>query len=245
MSTKSSDKARRRRNRWRAFKFAVIRRVLVPVAMPLLKLWMRTWRLSFEPPEFFDMLADTAERPVVSAVLHENIVVDMGSLVRCPKGCPFKLATLVSPSRDGQLQGDLVRSFGHRPVDGSSSKKGASGLLALHRALSEGYNAAIAVDGPNGPRGIPKPGIFALAASERARLHLVLAASSPQWRLPTWDRFLVPPPFARVRLRLVPFHDYADGKRWDGEADALRALIVEQLRDLGQRVDGIPGVEEG
>lgn len=237
-------KARKRRNQWRAFKFAVIRRVLVPLTIPLVKVWMRTLRLELEPPTFHDDLTSRPGRPVVVAMLHETPMAGLAGLSARSAGENARFTVLVSPSRDGQLQGAVMRSFGVHTVDGSSSKRGVAGLLGLRRALDEGCTPVIAIDGPTGPRGVPKPGVFALASSAKANLVLVAVGATPQWRLRTWDRFLIPPPFSLVRVAAVPFHDYAQGPFPGDEAAALQELAMSHLVRMGQPLDGIPAVEK-
>jgi len=107
---------------------------------------------------------------------------------------------LISPSFDGELIARVVERLGFVPVRGSSSRGGASGLIALIRARQAGYKVAITADGPRGPVYIAKPG--AAAAAQRAdstascfHLHAYSA-----WLLHSWDRFIVPKPFSRVRV---------------------------------------------
>ncbi len=106
---------------------------------------------------------------------------------------------LISQSFDGELIARIVQRLGFVPVRGSSSRGGAAGLLALTRALQRGSKCAITVDGPRGPRQIVKPGAAAAAihagATSLSPFHL---HPTRAWRLGSWDRFLIPKPFARV-----------------------------------------------
>ncbi|HEX3770615.1 MAG TPA: DUF374 domain-containing protein, partial [Polyangiaceae bacterium] len=70
-----------------------------------------------------------------------------------------RTVVLVSLSRDGAMQARALAVQGFRVVRGSSSRGGARGLAALVRAMKqEGADAAFAVDGPRGPRGVAKGG---------------------------------------------------------------------------------------
>jgi lysophospholipid acyltransferase (LPLAT)-like uncharacterized protein len=53
-------------------------------------------------------------------------------------------------------------------------------------------------DGPRGPAGSAKPGVIALARTSGARLVPLGLSASRFRRLGSWDRALVPLPFARV-----------------------------------------------
>jgi lysophospholipid acyltransferase (LPLAT)-like uncharacterized protein len=63
---------------------------------------------------------------------------------------------------------------------------------------------AIAADGPRGPREHVKLGAVAAALSTGAPLIPVAVSARPAWRLRTWDGFLMPAPWARVRVAYGP-----------------------------------------
>lgn len=111
------------------------------------------------------------------------------------------LTGMVSLSRDGERLSRVLRALGYPVLRGSSSRGGAQVLVAALRLLRGGGRPAIAVDGPRGPAGQVQPGAEALAA--RAGLPVVWGKvdASPAWRARSWDRFCLPLPFARVRLR--------------------------------------------
>jgi lysophospholipid acyltransferase (LPLAT)-like uncharacterized protein len=70
-------------------------------------------------------------------------------------------------------------------------------VRALAAALERGEDIAVFPDGPRGPREVFKPGAIALAALTGARIVPVAVAAHPACRLPSWDEFLIPLPFAR------------------------------------------------
>lgn len=111
---------------------------------------------------------------------------------------------LVSLSADGAVQARALATLGLRVVRGSSSRGGASGLVAVVRSMRrEGVDAAFAVDGPRGPRGVVKPG--AIAAARAAGAVLVPMAGLIRRGVVlkrTWDRFAVAWPFTRVDVVL-------------------------------------------
>jgi lysophospholipid acyltransferase (LPLAT)-like uncharacterized protein len=108
-------------------------------------------------------------------------------------------AVLVSHSRDGELQASVMRALSLRVVRGSSSRGGARSLRALARLVRAGMSVALAVDGPRGPAGKPKPGAAALARLGGASLVPVASAAARKIVLRrTWDAFEIPLPFSRV-----------------------------------------------
>jgi lysophospholipid acyltransferase (LPLAT)-like uncharacterized protein len=106
--------------------------------------------------------------------------------------------TMTSYSYDGELAARAVRWFGLRAVRGSTSEGGGSALRELEKALAQIEGAGITPDGPRGPRRIAQAGAAILAARTGTPMIAHAVAARPAWRLRSWDRFLVPKPFARV-----------------------------------------------
>lgn len=117
-------------------------------------------------------------------------------------------ATAASLSGDGERVARALEGLGYTVVRGSSSR---GALLVLRGGLAQlaaGRVFVLTVDGPRGPAGVPQPGVKELAA--RAGVPVVWARVEARgWRARSWDRFLVPWPFARVRVRYG---------RWEGGA---------------------------
>jgi lysophospholipid acyltransferase (LPLAT)-like uncharacterized protein len=140
---------------------------------------------------------------------------------------------LVSWSGDGAIQARALAVQGFRVVRGSSSRGGARGLAALVWAMrEERADAAFAVDGPRGPRGVVKPGVVAAA---RAAGGVVVPMAGRVTRgtvlRSTWDRFAIAWPFTRVEVALGrPIEP-------DGPGEA-RALVERALTDLQDALDG-------
>ena len=104
---------------------------------------------------------------------------------------------LASQSRDGELIAAVLTQLGYGVVRGSSSAGGGDALFALREVLREGKSPAFAVDGPRGPAGRVAPGAAALAELEEVPV-VFGHVETRGWRARSWDRFLVPWPFARV-----------------------------------------------
>lgn len=110
------------------------------------------------------------------------------------------VSILVSEHKDGELIARFAESVGYGTVRGSSTRGAAGALLGLVRALGEGKEVGITPDGPRGPACSYAPGA-AVAASKAGALILPLAAHADRaWRLNSWDRFMIPQPFARVTV---------------------------------------------
>ena len=70
---------------------------------------------------------------------------------------------VVSRSADGEILARVVEAAGFRTVRGSSTRGATRAMVDLIRVVCSGADAAIAVDGPKGPRLVVKAGIILLA----------------------------------------------------------------------------------
>jgi lysophospholipid acyltransferase (LPLAT)-like uncharacterized protein len=109
-------------------------------------------------------------------------------------------AVLTSASRDGAIIAAAMKSFGLKSVRGSSSRRGATALLQLTGTLAAGEDAAVTPDGPRGPRYKLGPGVVFLAQQTGAGILPIHIEYSSAVRLKSWDRFMIPLPFASVRI---------------------------------------------
>lgn len=178
--------------------------LLPGIIAPILRILAWTWR--FEVDDRAGLTAtDTPQQPPVIWVLWHNrlIVIPIlyERLLRHRKG-----AALISRSTDGGLLAGCIKRFGGETVRGSSSRGGSSALAGLKRKLSDGYDIYITPDGPRGPRYSVSPGAIWLAQESGAQILRVSAEASAAWRLGRWDGFMIPKPFAKVRVTLNPLY---------------------------------------
>lgn len=146
------------------------------------------------------------------------------------------LATLISRHRDGDYIAGVVERWGFRAVRGSSSRGGAAALRQMVRLLRDGIPLAVTPDGPRGPRQKMKPG--PLYAAQRAGVPLipVSAGTDRAWWFGGWDRFLVPRPFALIRLAYgEPMFVPPDADQ--AEVERLAGMLEERLNALTAEVD--------
>jgi lysophospholipid acyltransferase (LPLAT)-like uncharacterized protein len=161
--------------------------------------WLRTLRLTLVVhPD----LAAASCRPWVYVLWHGQ----QFALLRYAR--PRPTAALVSRSRDGEVLAAAFRLVGLDAARGSSSRSGASGLRAIVRRLRGGCDAAFAVDGPRGPRGVVRSEAGRAGAAVAATLAggvLVPMASACVRRVVfrrAWDLFELPLPWSRVSVVL-------------------------------------------
>jgi len=136
------------------------------------------------------------------------------------------IVVLVSEHSDGEYIAQVIHRHGFGTTRGSSTRGGVKGLKGIVRAARQGKDLAFTPDGPKGPRHDFKMG--ALVAAQMTGLPVVplSVGADRAWYLKSWDRFMIPKPFARIRIRY-------GAPRWvprDASAQTL-AEVREDLRD--------------
>ena len=170
---------------------------------------------------------------VILALWHSRIFV-IPPIWRRGIGSHRACSVLTSASHDGSTLASAMSVFGLGAVRGSSSRRGAAALIGLKRVLKGGSDVCITPDGPRGPRYQLQPGIVKLAESTGAPIVPMHAAFSSAWRLGTWDRFVIPRPFSRVRVTygpLVAIPPRLDPAAFDAERAALEKILVDGADD--------------
>jgi lysophospholipid acyltransferase (LPLAT)-like uncharacterized protein len=193
----------------------------VRAAIPAVLLLARSWRTEVLDGRHWDALV-ASRRPFVLVAWHETLLPLL--IHHRSRG----LAIVVSEARDGRYLAALAERLGYATIFGSSTRGGARALLQAVRAVRDGTPVAFTPDGPRGPRREVKPGAL-LAAQRGDAVLLPLAASADRaWRLRSWDRFLVPKPFARVRISYgQPFTVGPGPEGLASAADRVRAVLDE------------------
>jgi len=174
-----------------------------------------SWRTEVVGRERLDQLRGR-QHPVLYTVWHGHL---LPALVQ-HRGDGTTL--LISGHRDGGHLARTARGWGFRTVRGSSTRGGAAGLRGLIRALARGDHGAVTPDGPRGPARVVKPGVIAAAQHTGAAIIPIGTGASRAWRARSWDAFLLPRPFARVRVVYGPPIHVSPGAR--PAARAVREL---------------------
>jgi lysophospholipid acyltransferase (LPLAT)-like uncharacterized protein len=141
------------------------------------------------------------------------------------------LQTIISRSRDGEIISRVVEGWGYHVVRGSSSRGGAEAFRGLLKQLQSGRDVVITPDGPRGPPEKVQPGVVALAKLTGYPIVPVSYDASRRILVRSWDRFLVPLPFARIQIvagePIVP----------EGDEETLRAEVARGIQPLTQAAE--------
>lgn len=189
--------------------------------------WERTLR--YEVDDRAGILGRPVTENYVGALWHNRLLIFPLVLRRFFPNRPG--TALISASRDGDLLADAIRRFGYDVVRGSSSRLGASAILQLAEVLASKRDVVITPDGPRGPIYELGPGIIFLAQKSGASVLPMSLEYSRCWRLASWDRFIIPQPFAKVRV-LISHPHHVKSTSTPAEFEAERLALQDLMMKL-------------
>lgn len=198
----------------------------------ILRIYMSTFRYNLYMDEETARLRDAGKR-LVFFCWHNQLLLLLGSRR------DMRVVTMISRSSDGDLFAPFVESFGHTVVRASSSRGGSAGLMEMLEHMNKGFHAAMAADGPKGPVYKAKPGVLYLAKKADKIMVPVICNCKRFYRFSSWDRFILPKPFARIDVRLcAPLHIGGSLEKPDveNELTQVQNKIMELTRDYSEDI---------
>lgn len=167
-------------------------------------------------------------KPFVAVFWHYSVFTAV-ELIRGRGGRSW--AAMVSASEDGEFVARILARRGVVAVRGSRNRGGLAALKGLIGLLHKGYNAAIVGDGSQGPARAMQAGAILLAGKGGAPILPLAVAADRYWAFRSWDRTLLPKPFARLDL-------------WYGEPMTVPEKVgpeaIEQCRlEMERRLNGL------
>jgi lysophospholipid acyltransferase (LPLAT)-like uncharacterized protein len=182
----------------------------------LIRTWRLTWRIDEQPPRAVLRRREAGPGGAVWIMWHSRIL--LGAATQADQG----MHVLISMHGDGELIASTVAKMGFTPIRGSSSRRGREALHETVRALTAGGQVAFTPDGPRGPRMTVQAGCVVAAMRAGVPLIPVGFEASSSKRLRSWDRFVLPLPFARVAVRFGEPIDVPE---------SLSSVEIEALQD--------------
>lgn len=224
VAAETARRSRKKRPWWRK---PLLR--LATAAAPLLlsaALWLLSWtlRVSFVNGEALFGRWDAGERVIV-AFWHNRLLM----MPIAAGGRP--ICILNSQHRDGEIATRVAARWNVRAVRGSATRGAVAGFLSLIRAYRNGFSLAVVPDGPRGPCYQAKVGVVQLARVVGAPIIPVSYAADRLRRLRSWDRLIIPMPFARVVFAFGEPIEVAQGAD-DALIETQRQLLEQRLNQL-------------
>jgi len=214
------------------------RRLLYLFAKPLLKglmnvLWLTCRVKTVLGEEHAEHIIENG-KPVIPCYWHQHHIFGIWYMLQLRKR-GLRVGFLISPSRDGEVPAKIAESWGLRAIRGSSNRTGARALKELYELITrEGISPVNTSDGPTGPIHKFKPGAIMLAQMSGAPILPLSWAASRYWQLSSWDRFIIPKPFAHIVIAVgEPRH--VDRQLGMTELEPVQQELEQTLLNLQQK----------
>lgn len=184
-------------------KFIIYTRPFICFVYYFIRLYTATFRLKIENEQAWQAMLN-GDQPVILVTWHQQF---FSAISHFKKYARYNPGLMISRSRDGDLISGVAGRTGWHTPRGSSSRGGKEAMAEMIEHLkTHGFGGHI-LDGPTGPIGKVKPGIIRMALQTNAVLVPFFTDADRAWFFNSWDRFMVPKPFAVVRLRFLdPIH---------------------------------------
>ena len=151
-----------------------------------------------------DALLESGQ-PFIGASWHGVTMMTVGYVLRKFADAQSRLHSIVPDDWRGVILAEHMRLLGIKAFAVSMEEESlvaARRFLQVVRHLKGGGNGFIFPDGPDGPSGIPKPGIAFLAGMSGAPILPYGVYTPTRYQLRRWDRYSIPLPFSRVTISI-------------------------------------------
>jgi lysophospholipid acyltransferase (LPLAT)-like uncharacterized protein len=176
--------------------------IIVPLVKLLLWVLLRSCRIVRVDGEQHVVDLIQQNKACLPCCWHQGIFVVIPYLRRL-QGKGLKLGFLISPSFDGEIAARVAGGWGMRIVRGSASRTGAQALRDMHGLIKrDGISPMTPPDGPRGPAFEFKTGTVLLSQMTGAPVLPIAYAIDRCWQFSSWDRQMLPKPFARVAIHV-------------------------------------------
>jgi lysophospholipid acyltransferase (LPLAT)-like uncharacterized protein len=195
----------------------------------LARLYCSTFRLKIEnESEWINHLEQGGK--VLICAWHQQMFTIIHIISKYRK---YQLGVMVSQSLDGDIASRIFEAGGMVTVRGSSSRGGIAALREMVKRIEQYRTGAHVLDGPRGPAGIIKPGVITLANSAGAVIVPIVVIADRAWYLQSWDRFMIPKPFAHVEVKFlskIELPKAMDEDEYENQIKILEEIMKPYLR---------------
>lgn len=149
---------------------------------------------------------------------------------------------LVSPSRDGEIIGNLLKLYKFNVIRGSSFKSSVKALLNLVHIVKDGNSVALIADGSRGPAFEAQDGAIKIAKLTGKPIVPMTYNASRRKVLNSWDRFIIPYPFSKIVVVYgEPVFVPADSD--DKTMEVKRQELEKSLKEITEYADNYFAIE--
>ncbi len=195
----------------------------------MIRLYCATFRLKVEnEDEWLDYLEQGGK--VLLCGWHQQFFAGIRHFREYKK---YQPSLMSSKSLDGQIAAGVAKQVGFNSVWGSSSNSASAALKEMINRLKSYRLALHFLDGPRGPAGVVKAGAIAIAHGAGAVIVPGVVIADRAWYLHSWDRFMIPKPFARVTIKYFPkieLPPVMDKAEYENQRKKLEEIMRPYLR---------------
>ena len=168
--------------------------------------------------------------PIIPCYWHQMHVFGTWYMRRLQKR-GLKIGFLISPSVDGEVIVNLVKSWGAEAIRGSSTHTGAKAMRDMYNTIVKDKISPVTTsDGPTGPIHHFKAGAVMISQLTQAPMLPIAYAASRYWQLKSWDKFIIPKPFSTIAIVVGKPHT-TEKKLSDDEIELHRAAMENDLME--------------
>lgn len=204
--------------------FFVRKYILGSIAWLFIRTLIASWRITVEEPDSLKAFFKNRQ-PVIFAHWHGDELGLIGLIG------PYRIATIASTSKDGEMMNTIIHLLGGSTSRGSSTRGGVNALKGLIRLVRDTKaNTSFAVDGPKGPIYVVKPGVFEVSRLMNCPIFVAGVVCESKWTFEkSWNKAFLPKPFARIHIEwLGPIGPIS--KEQDPRSDELANSLADALR---------------
>ncbi len=179
-----------------------------------------TWKVTVEDPEGVLKSILEKRRVHIAAFWHRYLL----TMLCVFRGYP--VCVPVSRHNDAEYVAHLMNRYGLRTARGSTTRGSLQMIRDVMRRLKAGDSCAITPDGPRGPVYSVQPGLVLLSRRSGVPVYPVGIAVNRGWIAGSWDRLVIPKPYARIGLAVGRELTFPPEMRVEEACELFRSQLV-------------------
>jgi len=208
--------------------------LLKPIVKALFGLIWSTCRVIRIEGEEHVSQVSSEQKPFIPCYWHQHHMYCTWYMRRLIKR-GLKIGFLISPSVDGEIPAQMAKEWGGVVIRGSTTRTGAAAMRDMYNVVvKQGISPVSTSDGPTGPIHVFKIGDILLSQFTQAPLLPISYAASRCWYLKSWDRFMIPKPFARIVITIGEPLTVPKGLLTE-DLEPYRTQMENSLRQLAEQ----------